>query len=362
MQGVTTDICGLCGSSFAPIGRDGVEEYGLRNSDLLTKGLQNPFREITFKEFLDDTNHRGNATNMGMFVGNANLRLSFTQYEKRELTKEEMDKMKLMLHYSMEQGAFGLSTGLTYVPSMFSTTEELIELSKVIAQFKGIYNSHMRNEGNEVITSIEEVIRIVRESGCLGHISHLKILGRKNHGKSDKCLDIINNANSEGIKITFDVYPYNAGSTSLSTLLPSWVRSKGFDEDFSVFKEYRDRIIEDINKEDWDNLIISCGYENIFIGNSEGNPFYEGKSISQIAKALGFEEVDTLFKIIKDSNSQATMIYHAISDDDLKNFMKHPYCMIGTDAYTRHYVGPTAEGNHPRNYGAFSRYIRKYIF
>ena len=176
------------------------------------------------------------------------------------------------------------------------------------------------------------------------------------------CLDIIDKANDENIKITFDVYPYTAGSTSLATLLPAWVISQGFDKEFSILDKKRDEIIKDINNDDWDNIIASCGYENIFIGNSEGKPFYEGKSITQIASELGLKEVDALFQIIKDSNAQATMIYHAISEEDLKNFIKHPKCMIGTDAYSRHYTGPTAEGKpHPRNYGAFPRYIRKYL-
>ena len=362
MQGVTTDVCGLCGGSFAPIGSLGLEEYSSRSSDLLLKDLKEPFKEITYKEFVDETNIRGNATNMAMFVGNANLRRDVSKYENRKLSQEEFQTMKDILLQSMNEGAFGLSSGLTYVPSMFSNIEELIELCKVIAPFKGIYNSHMRNEGNQVSSSVHEVIRIAKESGCLGHISHLKVLGKNNHGKSKGLLDTIDLANNENVGITFDVYPYTAGSTTLDTLLPAWVISEGFGEDFSIFEKDREKIIEDIKKDDWDNIIESCGYENIHIGNSEGNPFYEGKSIEQIAKELEILEIDALFKILKDSKGQATMIYHAISEEDLKNFIRHPKCMIGTDAYSRHYTGPTAEGKpHPRNYGAFPRYISKYL-
>ena len=362
MQGVTTDICGLCGTSFAPIGKNGLSEYIKRNRDKLIEGIENPFRAISFQEFLEETNERGNATNLGMFVGNANLRLEFSKYENRELSDEEFVEMKEMLKLAMDEGAFGLSTGLTYVPSMYSSIEELIELCKVIAPYSGIYNSHMRNEGNEVLDSINELIRITRESGCNGHISHLKVLGKKNHGKSVQCIKLIDEANNSGQNVTFDVYPYTAGSTSLTTLLPEWVISLGFENDFEIFTKKRDLIESDLAKEDWDNIIASSGYENIYIGNSEGNPNYEGKNLKEIADELQILELDALFKVLKDSKGHATMIYHSIYEEDLIQFMKHPKCMIGTDAYSRHYSGPTAEGKpHPRNYGAFPRFIRRYI-
>lgn len=362
MQGVTTDICGLCGESATPIGKGWLEEYVKRNRNTLFSADYNCFREISFRNYLEETNLRGNTTNMAMFVGNSNLRINAMGYEDKNLSANELEIMKLMLSQAMQEGSYGLSTGLTYVPSMFAQTEEIIELCKVIAPYGGIYNSHMRNEGNEVVESVKEVIEIAQKSGCRGHISHLKVMGKKNHGKSVECLKFIDKANSEGINITFDVYPYTAGSTALSTLLPSWVVSKGFGDDFAVLRDGRESIFEDLQKDNWDNIILSCGYDNIYIGDARGNAKYEGKSITQIANENSISEMDAIFKVLVDSGGHATMIYYAISENDLRQFLKSPYCMIGTDAYARHYEGPTASGKpHPRNYGAFPKYIRKYL-
>lgn len=362
LQGVTTDICGLCGGSAAPIGAGCIDEYVNRNKNLLPQFVFNPIYPISFSEYIEEVGKRGNSTNMAMFVGNSNLRIHAIGYENRKASHEELEVMKKMLSQAMESGAFGLSTGLTYVPSMFASTDELIELCKAMVPYGGIYNSHMRNEGNSVIESVKEVIEIAERSGCHGHISHLKVMGRNNHGKSHECLKLIEEANREGINITFDVYPYTAGSCGLGTLLPDWVLSIGFEDDFAALIDNRDRIIKDMEKDDWDNISLSCGYNNIFIGNAGEFSQYEGKSIAQIAKENGISEIDAVFKVLADSKGQATMIYHALSEDDLIEFMKSPYCMIGTDAYARHYEGPSAAGKpHPRNYGGFPRYISRYV-
>jgi len=362
MQGVTTDVCGLCGESAAPIGKGWLGEYIARNENRLPEPMDAPIRDISFEEYLKETNDRGNTTNMAMFAGNSNLRIHAMGYEDRRASEKELDKMKAMLIRAMEEGSFGLSTGLTYVPSMFASTEELIELCKVIAPYGGIYNSHMRNEGNEVVESVKEVIEIAGQSGCHGHVSHLKVIGQKNHGKSAECLRLIDKANEEGVNITFDVYPYTAGSSSLRTLLPGWVLSHGFKENFAVLRDCRERILEDIKKDNWDNMILSCGYGNIFIGAAGNDSRYEGKSITQIARENGISEIDSVFRVLMDSQGEATMIYHALCEEDLTAFMESPYCMIGTDAFARCYDGPTSAGKpHPRNYGGFPRFIRRYL-
>lgn len=359
LQGVTTDVCGLCGGSEAPIGPGAAE---LRGRKAAATG--SAARAITFAQYAQTINKQGNTTNMAMFVGNANLRAHAIGYENRAASADDLGVMRTMLRRAMEEGAYGLSTGLTYVPSGFASTEELVDLCKIIAPFGGIYNSHMRNEGDRVVESVEEVIRIAEASGCRGHISHLKAAGRRNFGKSEQCLRLIEDANRNGIDILFDVYPYTAGSINLSALLPAWVVSQGYGEDFSLLKsgDARQKIAADLRRDDWDNIILLCGYESIFIGDANGCHEYEGKNIAEIAGALGVSEFEAFLKVLIDSQAAATIVYHAMSEDDLAAFMRSPYCAIGTDAYARHYSGPSASGKpHPRNYGAFPRFIREFV-
>lgn len=360
MQGITTDVCGLCGSSAAPVGEGHLKEFIKREEHTLG-GVR---KSLTMKEFINDIEKTGNSTNMAVFVGNANLRIHAVGYKNVAPDENQMQKMKDLLKQAMEEGAFGLSTGLTYVPSEFSSTEELIELSKVIAEYGGMYNSHMRNEGDRVIESVEEVIEIAEKSGCKGHCSHLKAAGVRNHGKAVECLKRIEEANVRGVDVTFDVYPYTAGSISLSALLPQWILSEGFGVDFINLKksEVISRIREDLKKDDWENVILQCGYDKIYIGFAENLPQYEGKSLKQIAEELNTDGVEALIQVLIESKAQATIIYYIADENDLKQLIQSPYCVIGTDAYARDYQGPTSGGKpHPRNFSGIPRFIKKYV-
>lgn len=360
MQGVTTDVCGLCSTSYAPVGEGHLDEFLKRQANVLA-GIK---KSMTVAELIKETDKKGNSTNMVMFAGNSNVRIHGVGYENRAASDEEMDRMKELLKSAMEDGAFGLSSGLTYVPSQFASTEELIELCKVIAPFGGIYNSHMRNEGNELVKSVQEVIEITEKSGCKGHCSHLKAAGTKNHGKVKECLKLIEEANNRGVEVNFDVYPYTAGSIDLSAVLPQWVLSEGFGNDFEILKnpETIKKIEKDLEREDWENIVLQCGYDKIFIGSANNLSQYEGKNISQIAKELNITELEVIFKVLIDSKAQATIIYYIISEDDLRLLMQSPYCCIGTDAYARDYSGATKGGKpHPRNFGGMPRFIKKYV-
>ncbi|MGN0405465.1 MAG: amidohydrolase family protein [Bariatricus sp.] len=362
MQGVTTDVAGLCGDSPAPIRSLNLEEYRKRREYQLPEAKA--VVPVSFKEYMERINSSGNATNMALFVGNANLRIFSMGYECRPASAAEMNDMKYMLKESMEEGAFGLSTGLTYVPSMFADTRELTELCRSMAAFGGIYNSHMRNEGNQVEEAVAEVIRIAEDSGCRGHISHLKVSGLKNHGKSAGCLELIHGAADRGVPVTFDVYPYTAGSCGLRALLPPEILEKGIEGDYKAMKERENflRIRNRLMMTDWDNMMVSCGPDRIMVSAANGHREYEGLTIAEIAEKLQTEPDEALIWVLGETKGQGAIIYHALCEDDLVCFMKDPLCTIGTDAFARNYTGPTAAGRpHPRNYGAFPRFIRKYL-
>lgn len=362
MQGVTTDVCGLCGDSPAPIGSAHLEEYRAGQNYRLEG--EKEIVPIRFSEYVDSMTRAGNTTNMALFVGNTNLRVHAIGYEHRRADKKELDVMRGMLREAMEEGARGLSTGLTYVPSGFSDTKELIELCRVIAPYGGIYNSHMRDEGDGVLDAIREVIQIAGESGCAGHISHLKVSGKKNHGLSGRCLELIHRANESGISITFDVYPYTAGSCGLKSLLPPDILESGAERDLEMMRKpvLYEQIRKKMLEENWENMLARYGAECITVAAADGDPRYEGKTIREIADEFHIEEIDAVIQVLGETGGRASMIYHALSEQDLITFMKDPLCMIGTDAFARRYTGPTAYGKpHPRNYGGFPRMIRTYL-
>lgn len=367
MQGVTTDVCGLCGTGPAPIGTGHLEEYSARNRNFLPDGKEREIEAISFGRYLEDLRARGNSTNMALFTGNGNLRIHAAGYADRPADSAAMEAMKDMLRRSMDEGAFGLSTGLTYVPSRFAPTEELIELCRVMRPYGGIYNSHMRDESDRVAESVAEVIGIAEKSGCRGHVSHLKAMGLKNHGRAGECLELIERANGRGVPVAFDVYPYTAGSTALKTLLPDRILAET-DGGFAALRGKKSEISRYLEghrtagDDDRENIVLLCGSDKVVVSAARGLAAYEGKSLMQIAEELRGDPCDALIAVLEETDGQADMIYHSMSEEDVRTFMKSRYCMIGTDAYARHYEGPTASGKpHPRNYGGFPRYLRRYV-
>lgn len=358
MQGVTTDVCGLCGDSPAPVGTGHLEEFRKRREYRLPGG--EPLWAVSFAEYASRINRQGNSTNMALFVGNSNLRVHAVGYQNRPATRAELDEMKGMLAESVAAGAFGLSTGLTYYPSQCASREELIELCRAMAPLGGIYNSHMRNEGDHVLEAIGEVVKIAQASGCRGHISHLKVSGRKNHGKAEQCLELIHAAQNRGVDISFDVYPYTAGSCGLRTLLPPELLEKGFERSHLLAADTLAQCRERLREGDWDNLLLSCGEENIVL--TAGPKELEGKTIASIVRGAGLDEAEVLCRLLCRTKGQGSIVYHALGEKDLLSFMRDPLCSIGTDAFARNYTGPTAAGKpHPRNYGAFPRWFQHYV-
>lgn len=353
LQGVTTDVCGLCGNSPCP---DRPESgYTTGDSTTFVDGSE----AHTWGSYYEKMNAQGNSTNLLCFVGNANLRGSWAGTGPQTATAEQLGQMRGMLRQAMEEGAPGLSTGLTYVPSGYSSTEELVELCREIAPFGGIYDSHMRNEGVRVLGAIREVIEIAQRSGCQGHISHLKISDRSLHGHAADCLALLDEAEAAGCPIKFDVYPYTAGSTGLDSLLPPEFRPLS---QKMLTPAQKETLTARLAQNDWDNLVLSCGWDKIFVGTAGRAAQYDGANLAALSGELGLPPQEALLRVLRESEGRATMIYHCIAEEDLVRFLKDPRCMIGTDAYARCYTGPTAEGKpHPRNYAGFVRYLSCYV-
>lgn len=368
-QGITTSVVGNCGNGMAPIPKGHEQEFieMVKTTNSIFAHLKFPYH--TYKEYLDYMDNLKNPANLIFFIGFENLIFaSGLGNENRSPTPKELEKMKFYLREAMEAGAFGMSTGLTYTPQAFADTEVLIELSKVLAEYNGLYFSHIRDEGENVVDAVKEIIQIVRDSGCLGgQIAHHKISGKAFWGKSIETLSLIEQANEMGINITCDQYPYNRGMSSLPTALPPWAREGEKKEIIVRLKDIniQNKIKEDVRKDikGWDNWIKNRGFENIYISsvNNESWNNITGKNIPQITKIKGFSDNwETFFSLLIENELGILTTIEIMNDDDIERIMKSRYQMFGTDGF-----GIPASFNfgsfHPRCFGSYPRVFRKYV-
>lgn len=381
-QGITTEINGNCGLSAAPLYD---EAFHQREDDLKELGIHE--RWSSFKEYFKILKKRGLAINFATLVGHGNIRASVKGYKDQELTKSDLKKICVFLIESIKEGAIGLSTGLIYPPGIYSETKELIELSKVISQYCnplsasfnpsvspltkggikrglggfGIYTTHMRSEGEKLIESINETIKIGKEAGIKVHISHIKTSGEENWHKIGDAISLMEKSRKEGILLTCDRYPYTASSTDLDAILPSWTFSGGKEkelkrlEDSKLRKKIKNQILKNKFKDYWKKIFISSV-------NTDKNIWMLGKSLYDIARIRGREPVDIFIDILVEENLRVGAIFSSMNEDNLERFLSLSYCMIGTDSSARCFSGPTCKGKpHPRGFGSFPRFLGKYV-
>jgi N-acyl-D-amino-acid deacylase len=356
MQGVTTEILGQDGLGEAPIRESVIEEWrkylsGLNGDPDINWNWQ------SFGEYLNALEKAETSINVASLVGHGNLRLLAMGMDNRTPAPEELIEMKDLLQESMMEGALGLSTGLIYSPCVYANTVELTELCCVVSELEGIFVVHMRNEGNYLLESIDEVVSIGRKSGAPIHISHFKAGGEANWGKSKDSLSMLEEIRAEGIDVTFDQYPYTAGSTFLSSFLSPWVHEGGVDRMLErvlepdarakIIDEMTDRSLEGGRTTNWDRLLVTSV-------SSEANSEFEGLSMSAIAKARGQTEVEALIDIISEEKNAVTMASFTMDEGDVKRIMRHPLGMACTD-------GILLGKPHPRAYGSMPRILGRYV-
>ena len=300
--------------------------------------------------------------NWAVFVGQGTIREEVMGLDNRDPTTEELDKMELLVQEAMEDGALGISTGLFYIPGSFSSTSEVIALSKIAASYGGIYISHMREEAIDVLKSVNETINIGIEANIPVQITHHKIIGKDNWGLSTETLKLVDNAIKDGIKVSIDQYPYTASQTSIRALIPQWAQAGG-----------RKKLLARIDDPKTRQLIIDGVIErilfdrggghpkNIFISKSSWNTSMEGKNLAELCIERNLEPSPynaamVVFEIIKGGGASA--VYHAINSDDVDKIMQHPMTSIASDGpMTIFGVGSP----HPRTYGTFARVLGRYV-
>jgi N-acyl-D-amino-acid deacylase len=356
MQGVTTEVIGNCGMSAFPVLPE--------NAALLKQYVSSIFGDIEWSwsnltEFAEVTSSRGIVTNMLPLVGHGSIRIAAMGFDKRLPTDSEMKIMKQLVAETMEQGCFGLSSGLIYPPGVYSSTEELIELCKVVREYNGIYTTHMRNESDIVEEAVEEAITIGRSSNIAVQISHHKAAGKQNWGKPKRLtIPQIKQAREDGIDVDMDLYPYTAGSTLLSVLLPPWCHEGGVQEMLGRLRdsEYRRKIQYDMEHgiPGWENFVKSAGWDQVFVASAKNNKEIEGKSIEEIARKRGQDPVSTLLDTLIEEEGIATMVVFLMSEEDVQFIMQQPETMIGSDGI------PDPGKTHPRYFGTFARVLGHY--
>lgn len=330
-DGVTTVVTGNCGGSA-----DDLEIFFWRLDSMKT------------------------SINIASLIGHNNVRRQAMGLDNRLATAAEQKKMEELVAKGMKDGAVGLSTGLIYLPGMYSNTDEVVGLAKEAVKYNGIYASHIRNEESKVVEAINEAINIGKQANIPVQISHFKVSNKANWGRSKETLPLIENARKEGYDVTIDQYPYTASSTNLGVRLPDWALAGGND---SLKKRINDPVI---HKKIIDDMLAQLkeykykNYSYAVVANHRADSSFNGKSISEINKGKGRkpkakEEAETILDLMLAGGAQ--MVYHGMHEDDVRYFMKYPFNMIGAD-------GGVSNGRgmpHPRTYGTNARVLGKYV-
>ncbi len=324
-QGVTTVLGGNCGSSPLLIG-----------------------------EHLGKVDAGGMGVNYGVLIGHGSIREEYMEKKDVKPTLEDMEEMSNALRRALEEGAFGLSSGLAYLPGCFADTEELVALSRVLAEKGGIYASHVRNEDEGVIEAVAEAIDIGRQAGVPVQISHLKCSQPSIWGESTKLLEMIERAGGEGLDVSCDQYPYLASYTGLADkLVPVWAR-----EGDDLVGRLRDGGLAGAIKEAVKKALLDLGGgKNVLLTSCAQAEEYEGKRISEVAQELEIDEVATVLRLVK-LYPDISAIYFCMSEDDVQEIMRHPATFIGTDGGAKVWGRGVV---HPRNYGTFPRVLARYV-
>jgi len=371
-QGITTSVLGNCGDNLAPVPPEKMEEFLRLFAMSAPPGVEiDSIPWNAFSEYLDYMERRGCVANSAHLVGFGTIRIAGGPgFEDRAPTTEELECMKSLVAEAMEAGAFGISTGLIYAPQVYAKTEEIIELAKVVAKYGGLYSSHIRGEGVNVVNAVKEFIEIVEKSGCVGgQGSHHKIAGRSYWGSSKETLRLMEEANARGVNVTCDQYPYNRGMTSLATVLPPWVHLGGYERLLERLQNPEDhaRIKKDTTEgiEGWESPIKDGGFECIYIASVKTEKWQdiEGKNLTEITRLKGkADEWETLFDILIDEKGEVTMTIETMGEDDIRRIMTGRYTMVGTDASGVAPTGVFGYGKpHPRYYGTYPRVLGKYV-
>lgn len=357
-QGVTTIVVGNCGTSAAPLAKN---EDGGEFHDFVSHKEIAQTDGKSFTQYLMALKNLQKAINVAALVGHGQIRNCVLGLEKRPASNDEIINMKACAAEAMEAGAFGLSTGLIYSPGMYATTQEIVELAKVVSKYDGLYVSHLRSEADTILHALMECVEIAEASGCRAQVSHLKASGRRNWGMVDVALRTMEYARRTGVEITFDAYPFAPSGASIFVLFPDWARSGG---KASLQEKIQDpNTREQIKKElerpstEWENIYLDAGPEELLITSSIKYPEYVGKTLADISTLRSEKPLNLLFTLAEEDINMS-MIAGGMSEDDNNTVLAHRLGMIASDSRAVKFGEAMP---HPRTYCAFTKVLSRSV-
>ena len=362
-QGVTLEVFGE-GWSMGPLNAEMKADEEKSQGD-----IKFPISWSSLSEYLDFLVTKGISPNVASFVGATTLRINTVGYEDRAPTPEEMDTMKTMVRKAMEEGALGVGSSLIYAPAFYASTEELIELCKVAAEYDGMYISHMRSEGGRLLESMNELIQIADEAGIRAEIYHLKESGSANWDKYDAAVAKIDSARSAGLQITTDMYNYVAGATGLDASMPPWVQEGGYNKWAERLQDpaIRKKVLKEMTTptDEWESLMqaVEGPDKIILVGfNNDSLKYLAGKTLAEVAEMRNTSPEETAMDLVIQDGSRVGTIYFLMSEENVKKQIALPYMSFGSDAGSYAIEGVFLKSSyHPRAFGNFSRLLGKYV-
>ncbi len=365
-QGVTLEVFGE-GMSMGPLNDQ--MKSDARDAMKRDPDTRYDIDWTTLGEYLESLERKGVSPNIASFIGATSVRVHELGYANRLPTEQEMKRMKELVKHAMEEGAMGVGSSLIYAPANYSSTEELIELCKVAGEYGGMYITHMRSEGNNIFSAVDETIRIAREGKLPAEIYHLKMAGNDNWWKLDSVLAKIDKANLEGLKITADMYTYTAGATGLDASMPPWVQEGGIKEWIKRLQnpKVRKRALDEMRKpsDKWENLLLMAGSPDRVLLLSFANDSlkrFTGKTLAEVAKIYGKSPEETAMDLVIADSTRVGTAYFMMSEENIKRQIALPYLSFGSDAESPATEGVFLKSNtHPRAYGNVARLLGKYV-
>jgi dihydroorotase/N-acyl-D-amino-acid deacylase len=335
VQGVTVEICGNCGSSAFP---------------------DAPFPALA--DFARAHETAGRANHIATLVGHGTLRAAVVGHAQRPATAAELDRMRGLLGDALDAGAAGLSTGLIYTPGSYADTAEIVALAEVCARRDKPYVTHLRDEMSQVETALGEAVEIAERSRAALHVSHHKTAGKYAWGGTERTLPFLESLRDKGMDVTCDVYPYTAGSTALSAMLPPWAHDGGTARllerlaDAGERRRMREAIAQGVPG--WENTVGNGGWDRISVAGAARHPELVGRTIAAAAEDAGLDPIDLVADVLRAERGDVTIISHSMREDDVRRVLAAPFAMIGSDGVPRPGLP------HPRWAGTFARVLGHY--
>jgi N-acyl-D-amino-acid deacylase len=362
-QGVTLEVMGE-GESMGPLNDRMKKELLKQQGD-----VKYPVKWTTLGEYLRFLERRGVSPNVASFIGAATPRVYVIGRDDRQPTAEELKRMQDLVRQAMQEGAVGVASALVYPPGCFAKTDELIALAKAAAEYNGMYISHLRSEGTQLVESVEELLAIARAARIRAEIYHLKTAGRENWPKLDQVIAMVEKARSEGLQITADVYTYPAGATGLASTMPPWVQDGGFLASLRRLKDpaTRQRIAREMreSRTGWENMYLQAGSPDriLLVGfKSHSLKPLTGKTLAEIARMRGKSPEETVMDLIVEDGSRIGTVYFSQSEENLRRKVALPWVSFCSDSASLAAEGVFLKSSvHPRAYGSFARLLARFV-